>query len=165
MRKITLAALAALAAAIGLAACGGSDPSAEPSTPPATTEEAAADATTAAAQPGTTAAAEPETTVTTQPETTATTQPEAAAASVHVDVKDGRPVGGTKELTVSKGDRVTIEVSVDAPDTIHVHGYDIEAEAAPGAPAVIELTADLEGIFDVESHTAEALLVRLVVEP
>lgn len=80
-------------------------------------------------------------------------------------MKGGQPVGGPKELTVSKGDRVTIEVSVDAPDTIHVHGYDIEAEAAPGAPAVIELTADLEGVFDVESHTTEALLVKLVVEP
>jgi hypothetical protein len=89
----------------------------------------------------------------------------AARAAVSVEVKDGEPVDGPKELTVSKGEPVTIEVSVDAPQEIHVHGYDLEAEAAPDAPAVIELTADLEGVFDVESHTSEALLVKLVVEP
>ena len=65
----------------------------------------------------------------------------------------------------AKGAAVTIEVSVDSPDEVHVHGYDLEAEATPDAPAVIEFTADLEGIFDVESHTSEALLVKLVVEP
>lgn len=166
MRKTTLTALTVLAVAAGLAACGGSEPSAEPSTPPATTQEpATAGATTEPAQTETAATTQTETTVLTQTETAATTQPEAAGASVHVDVKDGQPVGGPKELTVSKGDRVTIEVSVDAADTIHVHGYDLEAEATPDQPAVIELTADLEGVFDVESHTTDALLVKLVVEP
>lgn len=159
MWKTTLAALATLAAVLGLAACGGSETSTEPSAPPVTTTEepAAPGATTETTQPETAAA--------TEPEPTAATQPEAARASVHVDVKDGQAVGGPKELTVSKGDRVTIKVSVDAADEIHVHGYDVEAEAAPGAPAVIKLTADLEGVFDVESHTTEALLVKLVVEP
>lgn len=161
MRKTMLAALAVLAAALGLAACGGSETRSEPSAAPATTE---APATVGAA----TETAQSEPAATTQAETetqAATTQPEAAGASVHVDVKDGQPVGGPKELTVSKGDRVTIEVSVDAADTVHVHGYDLEAEATPEAPAVIELTADLEGVFDVESHTGGALLVKLVVEP
>jgi hypothetical protein len=46
-----------------------------------------------------------------------------------------------------------------------VHGYELGAEATPETPAVIEFTADLEGVFDVESHTSEALLAKVVVEP
>ena len=100
-----------------------------------------------------------------EPGATTEAQPEAAGAALHVEVRDGQPVGGVEELTVTSGDDVRIEVSVDAPQEIHVHGYDLEAEATPDAPAVIELTADLEGVFDIESHTSEALLARLVVEP
>jgi hypothetical protein len=138
-----MAVLAALAVALGLAACGGSEPSTEPATPAVTTTEEPA-------APGA---------------TTESAQPETAEASVAVEVRDGQPVGGPKELTVAKGDTVTIEVSVDAPQEIHVHGYELEAEATPETPAVIEFTADLEGVFDVESHTSEALLAKVVVEP
>jgi plastocyanin len=143
MRKATLCVLATLTIALGLAACGGSEPSAEPDAPAVTTTEEPA-------APGA---------------TTESAQPETAEASVAVEVKDGQPVGGPKELTVAKGDTVTIEVSVDAPQEIHVHGYELEAEATPETPAVIEFTADLEGVFDVESHTSEALLAKVVVEP
>jgi hypothetical protein len=143
MRKATLCVLATLTIALGLAACGGSEPSAEPAAPAVTTTEEPA-------APGA---------------TTESAQPETAEASVAVEVRDGQPVGGPKELTVAKGDTVTIEVSVDAPQEIHVHGYELEAEATPDAPAVIEFTADLEGVFDVESHTSEALLAKVVVQP
>jgi plastocyanin len=143
MRKATLCVLATLTIALGLAACGGSEPSAEPDAPAVTTTEEPA-------APGA---------------TTESAQPETAEASVAVEVRDGQPVGGPKELTVAKGDTVTIEVSVDAPQEIHVHGYELEAEATPETPAVIEFTADLEGVFDVESHTSEALLAKVVVEP
>jgi len=58
----------------------------------------------------------------------------------------------------------------DAPDDIHLHGYDIEKETAPGKPARFRIEADLEGVFEIESHVAEdagrePLIARLVVEP
>jgi hypothetical protein len=61
-------------------------------------------------------------------------------------------------------------VSSDAPDEIHLHGYDIELEAAPGAPARFSFKANLEGVFEMESHTAEdagqePLIANLVVNP
>jgi hypothetical protein len=160
MRKATLCLLATLTIALGLAACGGSEPSAEPDAPAVTTTEepAAPGATTESAQTETAAAPETEA-------TTAESETTPPAATVSIEVKGGEPVGGAKELTVAKGDTVTIEVSVDAPQEIHVHGYELEAEATPDAPAVIEFTADLEGVFDVESHTSEQLLAKVVVEP
>jgi hypothetical protein len=61
-------------------------------------------------------------------------------------------------------------VSADAEDDIHLHGYDIEKTVQPGKPATFKFTADIEGIFEIESHVAEAagrepLVGKLTVEP
>ncbi len=79
-------------------------------------------------------------------------------------------VGGPKTVELAKGDAVRLVVAADAPDEIHVHGYDITKNAGPGAPARFVFRADLEGVFEVESHVAEdagrnPLVARLVVNP
>ena len=48
-----------------------------------------------------------------------------------------------------------IVVSSDAADEIHLHGYDIEKNAAPGTPARFNFKANIEGVFEIESHAAE----------
>ena len=78
--------------------------------------------------------------------------------------------GGVKSIEVEKGERVRIVVTSDLADDIHVHGYDIEQPVGPGAPYAFTFRADIEGIFEIESHQAEhagkdALIGRLVVEP
>jgi heme/copper-type cytochrome/quinol oxidase subunit 2 len=86
-------------------------------------------------------------------------------------LKNAAVVGGIKTLTAKKDDIVRIVVSSpDAPDQVHLHGYNIEKEAKPGAPAVIRFKANVEGAFELESHTAEhegkePLIGRLHVEP
>jgi hypothetical protein len=62
-----------------------------------------------------------------------------------------------------------IVVNADAPDDIHLHGYDIEKKAAPGQPARLRFNANLEGEFEIESHVAEdaglnPLVATLIVE-
>ena len=79
-------------------------------------------------------------------------------------------VGGAKTIEVSKGDTVRIVVSADAPDELHVHGYDITRSAGPEQPARFRFKANAEGAFEIESHTAEdasldPLVARLVVAP
>ena len=101
-------------------------------------------------------------------ETVETTAPAPQAFSV--DIKGGQPVGGVEDIKVKKGDRVTIVVSADAEDDIHLHGYDIEKPVEPGKPATFKFTADIEGIFEMESHVAEdagrePLMAKLTVEP
>jgi hypothetical protein len=71
---------------------------------------------------------------------------------------------------VNKGEHVRIVVSADAPDDIHLHGYDIEKPVKPGQPAQFNFSADIEGIFEIESHVAEhegrePLVAKLTVEP
>ena len=100
------------------------------------------------------------------------TQPRAEAepAVVRINVKGGVIDGDVKSIRVAKGDTVRIVVTSDVPDQIHLHGYDIEKEAAPGKPARFKFKADAEGAFELESHAAEdageePLLARLLVGP
>jgi hypothetical protein len=85
-------------------------------------------------------------------------------------LRGGKPEGGVRSIRVTKNDSVRLVVSSDAEDLVHLHGYDIEKKVAPGKPAQFQFKADIEGVFEIESHEAEEagrepLLARLVVEP
>ena len=103
-------------------------------------------------------------------------QPTATAESAppppqEITLRDGVPQGGVKRIVVTKGDDVRLQVRTnEAGDDIHLHGYDIEKRASAQAPANFRFKADIEGVFEIESHTAEdagkePLIARLVVEP
>jgi len=100
------------------------------------------------------------------------TQPEAPAEPpvTRISLTGGAIAGDVKSIEVAKGDTVRIVVSSDVEDEIHLHGYDIEREAAPGKPARFKFKADVEGAFELESHAAEdagkePLVARLLVGP
>jgi hypothetical protein len=98
------------------------------------------------------------------------TQPNNEPPVARIDVKGGVLVGDPKTIRVAKNDIVRIVVSSDGPDQIHLHGYDIEKEAAPGKPARFRFKANAEGAFVIESHAAEdagkePLLAHLFVGP
>jgi hypothetical protein len=115
-------------------------------------------------------------TATTQTETEVETQTETAPPEppqpsvTRIRIQGGEVVGGPQSIEIEQGEPVQIVVAADAPDEIHLHGYDLTREAAPGAPARFDFTANLEGVFEIESHTAEdaglePLVARLVVNP
>jgi FtsP/CotA-like multicopper oxidase with cupredoxin domain len=104
----------------------------------------------------------------TQTETEPAPPPEPEVSRIRV--RGGTVVGGVQRVQATKGDTVRILVISDSPDEIHLHGYDIYENAAPGQPGRFVFRADIEGIFEIESHVAEdagkdPLLARLVVEP
>lgn len=88
----------------------------------------------------------------------------AAARTVEVAVSGGAPRGGVQHVDVPLGEAVVIRVEADEADEVHVHGYDLSADVAPGSPATIELTADIPGQFEVELEQAGLLLLELTVE-
>ncbi len=111
---------------------------------------------------------------TTKTGTDTTTETEAAAPpepeATRIDIRGGAVAGGPAEIRAKNGDTVVIVVSADAPDDIHLHGYDIEKPVEPGKPATFRFKADLEGEFELESHVAEdagrdPLVGTLIVEP
>ena len=136
--------------------------------------EQAAQTTTTQAETGgeteTEVEVETETETETEAETETEPQPPPEPPVTRVRIKGGQVVGGPKTVEVARGDAVRLVVAADAPDEIHVHGYDITKNAGPGAPARFVFRADLEGVFEVESHVAEdagrnPLVARLVVNP
>jgi plastocyanin len=101
---------------------------------------------------------------------TATEPPPPKPEVTRIRIRGGEVVGGPAEIKAKNGDTIVIVVSADAPDDIHLHGYDIEKKAAPGQPARFRFKANLEGEFEIESHVAEdagrnPLVATLIVEP
>ncbi|HMJ94399.1 MAG TPA: hypothetical protein VK486_01010 [Thermoleophilaceae bacterium] len=105
-----------------------------------------------------------------QTETDTGSAPGTKAVVISIDIRGGKVPGGPAEFRVKHGDRVAISVGSDAPDDVHLHGYDIEKKVKPGQRADFRFTANLEGQFEIESHKAEdagrdPLLGTLIVEP
>jgi heme/copper-type cytochrome/quinol oxidase subunit 2 len=69
-----------------------------------------------------------------------------------------------RRVTVATGEKVRIRVQSDVADEVHVHGYDLKKDVAPGKPAVIEFTADVPGSFEVELEEAHRKLIDLQVQ-
>ncbi len=89
-------------------------------------------------------------------------------------------VAGPTEITVTVGvdsspDR-TEEVSLgaevnvrltnpDADDNFHLHGYDLSPGDTPkGETAIITFTADTAGVFEIESHVTDTVLINISVK-
>lgn len=99
---------------------------------------------------------------------TASTRETSAAASpagqrIEVQVTGGQVSGDTGRVPVGSGEQVTLVVTSDLADEVHVHGYDLEAALSPGAPAELTFDATLPGVFEVELHEAGTLLLTLQV--
>jgi heme/copper-type cytochrome/quinol oxidase subunit 2 len=82
-----------------------------------------------------------------------------------LEVRGGEPVGGVKAITVKKGDTVRLVVSSDTTQEIHVHGYDLMKDAAPGKPARFTFKANVEGVFEVELEASRIRIAKLEVRP
>ena len=130
-----------------LAGCGGDDGG------------GAAGATTTVASTTTTTSAEP----------SSTAEPTTTTAGFSGTLIEARVTGGevdtaSRRVRVSRGETVRIEVESDHAEEVHVHGYDLKEDVAPGKPAVIEFTADAPGVFEVELEEAALKLFELQVQ-
>jgi hypothetical protein len=157
--KRTISSVLALVLTTGLVAACGSDGSTDSATtaaaPAAVATETAA--TTTAAAPATTAEA-----VTTTEAAPATT---AAPEVLTIKVAGDKPVGGVAKLRVKKGEQIHFVVESDAPQEVHLHGYDVAKEAAPGAPAEFDVKATIDGVFEAELEGPGVQILKLTVEP
>lgn len=107
------------------------------------------------------------TTTTTEPPTTTTTTPPPPPGPtvVRVRVVGGIPQSGIVRETVSQGDRVVLVVTSDVSDHVHLHGYDIMRDVAPGQVARIPFRATVPGRFEVELEDRSLQIAAITVEP
>jgi hypothetical protein len=154
-----LGVLTAALLVVAAAGCGG-DESAQ-TTAPGTT----APATTA---PETTASPTTTATTTTAPATTAppppATKPEPDVTLVKITIRGGKVVGGLERVTVEKDRDVTLLVTADVSDEVHLHGYDKSADVTPQKPARLVFKATLRGRFEVELEERGLQIAELTVK-
>ena len=94
---------------------------------------------------------------------TTTTPTASGPVTIAVTIANGKVSPSGAKYDVSKGSTVTINVTSDSADIIHVHGYEIEKDVVAGTPLVITFTADQTGSFEVETHVIEATIATLNV--
>jgi plastocyanin len=166
-RRATAASAVILGCAlVGTSACSGGSaetPSTATSSTTSTTAPSDSASTPAATASAGSSAAAPASAV-----AGATKSPSAAAVpkpltvlKISVQGRTVTPVPGRKSVSV--GDRVKLIVTTDTANTLHVHGVEIEQATTPGVPLTVDFTVKDPGVYAVELHRPELLLLQLVV--
>jgi hypothetical protein len=70
----------------------------------------------------------------------------------------------SRRVRIDRGQKVRIRVQADRAEGVHLYGYDLSADVAPGRPVVIDFTADAPGVFEVELEQAHLRLFELQVQ-
>src|SRR3954452_12270326 len=83
----------------------------------------------------------------------------------NVVVKNGKPVGGSRDLEFDKGDTVQSKVTSDVSDEVHLHGYDIGKDVSPGHPVKFKFKAKLDGEFEAELESRKEQILSLKATP
>ena len=106
---------------------------------------------------------------TTEPEatTTAATDDRAGRARVvRITVSvPGDKAPTVKHFTIKQGSQVVFVVESELADEVHLHGYDLIADVAPGEPATIRFKADAPGLFETELESRSLPIAELEVRP
>lgn len=117
---------------------------------------------------GESAATTTETTTTSETTTTTTETtrpPPPGPTEIRIVVVDGAPKGGIVREKVEKNHRVVLIVRSDVPDHVHLHGYDIMRDVAPGKPARLPFKATIPGRFEVELEDRGVQIADITVTP
>jgi heme/copper-type cytochrome/quinol oxidase subunit 2 len=80
---------------------------------------------------------------------------DAAEVAFELRIANGRVPENMRRIRVKRNDVVTLKWSTDKAMSLHLHGYDIEKQVAPGAVTEMTFTARATGRFTVEPHVAK----------
>jgi hypothetical protein len=128
-----------------------------------TTAQKTAPATTNETDTTATQETEPATTETeTEPATTAPPPDETVTIRITVPAEAAPKV---RKFSVRRGRRVELVIRSELSDHVHLHGYDLLADVAPGTPGRITFTADAPGRFDIELEERGLEIGELEVRP
>lgn len=78
----------------------------------------------------------------------------AAELTFVLRIEKGRVPADKRLIRVKQGNVVKLQWSTDRRMSVHLHGYDIEKEVAPGAVTDMTFTARAAGRFTIEPHLA-----------
>ena len=85
---------------------------------------------------------------------------------VDIAIRDGEVTPQGDRVDVKVGQTVTLRITSDAHETIHVHSEpEQEFEVEDGDDVEKSLTIDVPGQVAVEAHDLDVTIVQLVVRP
>jgi hypothetical protein len=105
---------------------------------------------------------EPPATTTEPPATTAPKPPEVVTIRITVP---GDTAPDVRRFSVKQGRKVKLVVTSALADHVHLHGYDLMVDVAPGSPGTINFTATAPGRFEIELEDRGLQLAELEVRP
>jgi len=150
----TTATAAALGLGLVLTGCAEAESGGTQPTPVPT--RSAAPAGPSPAAPSEPAAAQSE------PAAPSPSEPEVRTVDIAVTGTTVDPAPAQVDLAV--GETLRLVVTSDAGGAVHAHGFgDLEVPVTPGEPTTVELTDDVPGLYEVEVHDPDLLLLQVAV--
>ena len=89
--------------------------------------------------------------------------PAPAGTVIEVRYAGGEVTGVEQRVPVPLGETVVLRVTSDVAEEVHVHGYDVVFDLAPGGTVERTFTADQPGSWEVELHDAGRPLFQMRV--
>jgi plastocyanin len=142
--RLPISYAAGLALALSLAACGGSDDAAT-STSSSTSATSSSSSTSSASS-----------------SSSSSSSPAGRTIGITVTGNKVTPAPSTVDLAV--GEKLTLTVTSDHADQLHIHGFEVEKDLAAGRPLSVTVTGDQPGVYDVETHHPELRLLKIAVK-
>ena len=144
--RTTIPCAAGLALTLALSACGG--------------EDAAAPGTSTSSSP---ASSSSSVSPSSSPSSSSSSSPAAQGRGLNITItgKKVTPAPGTVDLAV--GEKLTLVVTSDHDDQLHVHGFDVEEELRAGVPTTVTVTGKDPGVYEVETHEPALRLLKIAV--
>lgn len=152
----TTATAAALGVALVLTGCAEAESGGTQATGDTTRSAAPAD-------PSPTAPSEPAATPSpSEPAAPSPAEPEVRTVEITVTGTTVDPAPAQADLGV--GETLRLVVTADAGEAVHAHGFgDLEVPVTPGEPTTVNLTGDVPGLYEVELHDPDLLLLQVAV--
>jgi hypothetical protein len=104
------------------------------------------------------------------PQTSPATQafsstPEPNIKTFELTVKDKKLASDSSVLKVNRGDVVTLKITSDKEEELHVHAYDVSVELVPNKQAILTFSAEMSGRFPFELEKSKTELGAIEVQP
>jgi hypothetical protein len=86
-------------------------------------------------------------------------------ASVTIDVKNAKPVGGVKKIKLKQGGTLNLTVRSDTADEIHVHATDQHVEVKKGGTVHLTIKPTGTGNSEIELEGHKQQIAELTIQP
>ncbi|GAA4724637.1 hypothetical protein GCM10025782_23380 [Pedococcus ginsenosidimutans] len=145
--RTTIPYAAGLVLALGLTACGGDDPAVSGSTTSSSSLSPSPASSSSSGSSSSSSSTSP--------------APQGRTLRITITGKKVSPAPSTVDLAV--GEKLTLVVTSDHDDELHLHGFDVEDKLKAGAPTTVTVTGKDPGVFEVETHEPPLRLLKIAV--